>query len=98
MKDEDLTLESNGLGHANGDVPASGRTPLSTLDEVVGSFSVSTDGKISLTDYFEPYEYVSMDNGDRDLGSSGVALLDPTTFSAAGVARMAVAVGKNNKA
>ncbi|PVH80099.1 WSC-domain-containing protein [Cadophora sp. DSE1049] len=70
----------NGQGHANGDVGASGRTPLSTLDEVVGCFSVSAEGKITLNDYFEPYEYISMDAGDRDLGSSGVTLLDPTAY------------------
>ncbi|PQE05793.1 wsc domain-containing protein [Rutstroemia sp. NJR-2017a BVV2] len=87
----------NGEGHANGDVPASGRTPLSTLDEVVGNFAVSSSGKISLTDYFEPYEYVSMDAGDRDLGSGGVALLDPTVFFGTGVSRMAIVIGKNGK-
>jgi hypothetical protein len=52
------------MGHANGDVPASGRSPLSTLDEVIGNFGVSSAGKITLSDYFEPYEYVSMDAGD----------------------------------
>ncbi|KAH7409546.1 hypothetical protein BKA64DRAFT_720802 [Cadophora sp. MPI-SDFR-AT-0126] len=88
----------NGQGHANGDVGASGRTPLSTLDEVVGSFSVSAQGKITLNDYFEPYEYISMDAGDRDLGSSGVTLLDPTVFKGTGVSRMAVTLGKNSKA
>lgn len=89
---------SNGQGHANGDVPASGRTPLSTLDEVVGDFAVSTAGKITLSDYFEPYEYVSMDAGDRDLGSGGVALLDPTVFVGTGVSRIAIVIGKNGKA
>ncbi|EKD14546.1 uncharacterized protein L3040_000069 [Drepanopeziza brunnea f. sp. 'multigermtubi'] len=88
----------NGQGHANGDVGASGRQPLSTLDEVVGSFTISPQGKISLTDYFEPYEYISMDAGDRDLGSSGVTLLDPTVFKGTGVSRMAVTLGKNSKA
>ncbi|KAJ8066890.1 hypothetical protein OCU04_004276 [Sclerotinia nivalis] len=88
----------NGEGHANGDVPASGRTPLSTLDEVVGDFAVSTAGKITLSDYFEPYEYVSMDAGDRDLGSGGVALLDPTVFVGTGVSRIAIVIGKNGKA
>lgn len=87
----------NGQGHANGDVQASGRTPLSTLDEVVGSFTVSDSGKISLTDYFEPYEYISMDAGDRDLGSGGVALLDADTFKGTGVSRIAISVGKNAK-
>lgn len=88
----------NGMGHANGDVPASGRTPLSTLDEVVGDFAISASGKITLSDYFEPYEYVTMDAGDRDLGSGGVALLDPTVFVGKGVSRIAVSIGKNGKA
>ena len=87
----------NGQGHANGDVAASGRTPLSTLDEVVASLTISTEGKISLTDYFEPYEYISMDAGDRDLGSGGITLLDPTVFKGTGVSRIAVSVGKNAK-
>ena len=86
------------MGHANGDVVASGRTPLSTLDEVIGDFGVSSAGKITLMDYFEPYEYVTMDAGDRDLGSGGVTLLDPDTFKGTGVARMAVSIGKNGKA
>jgi len=86
------------MGHANGDVAASGRTPLSTLDEVVGNFAVSSSGIITLSDYFEPYEYVSMDAGDRDLGSAGVMLLDPNTFKGTGISRMAVTIGKNGKA
>ncbi|KAG9248661.1 hypothetical protein BJ878DRAFT_572187 [Calycina marina] len=84
-------------GHANGDVPASGRTPLSTLDKVVASMTIGSDGKISLTDYFEPYDYISMDAGDRDLGSGAVSLLDPTVFKCTGVFRIAVTVGKNAK-
>ncbi|KAL3426632.1 WSC domain-containing protein-like protein 3 [Phlyctema vagabunda] len=88
----------NGQGHANGDVPASGRTPLSTLDEVVASMGISSTGKITLSDYFEPFEYISMDAGDRDLGSGGVALLDPTVFKGTGISRMAVTIGKNAKA
>jgi iron transport multicopper oxidase len=91
-------IERNGMGHANGDVPASGRSPLSTLDEVIGNFGVSSAGKITLSDYFEPYEYVSMDAGDRDLGSGGVALLDSTVFKGTGVSRIAVSIGKNGKA
>ncbi|KAL8651207.1 MAG: hypothetical protein Q9226_004803 [Calogaya cf. arnoldii] len=88
----------NGQGHENKDTPASGRSPLSTLDEVVANFAVS-DGKIALQDYFEPYEYIGMDAGDRDLGSGGVALLDPSVFKGTnGVNRIAVTIGKNGKA
>jgi iron transport multicopper oxidase len=39
-----------------------------------------------------------MDAGDRDLGSGGVALLDPTVFNGTGVSRIAVSIGKNGKA
>lgn len=92
----------NGQGHANGDVPASGRTPLSTLDETVINLKIAASGTsptFSLTDYFEPFEYVNMDAADRDLGSAGVALLDPSVFTApkVGVSRIAVTVGKNSK-
>jgi iron transport multicopper oxidase len=38
-----------------------------------------------------------MDSGDRDFGSSGLALLDPNTFKSSSVARMAVTAGKNGK-
>jgi len=67
------------------------------LDEVVASLTISPEGKISLTDYFEPYEYISMDAGDRDLGSGGITLLDPNVFKGTGVSRIAVSVGKNAK-
>ncbi|KAB5549639.1 hypothetical protein GE09DRAFT_180398 [Coniochaeta sp. 2T2.1] len=92
-----FAVTGNGQGHANGNVPASGRLPLSTLDEVVGNFAVSSSGKITLTDYFEPYDYVNMDAGDQDLGSSGLALLDASTFKTSTVSRLAVTVGKNSK-
>jgi iron transport multicopper oxidase len=67
------------------------------LDEVVASFSVSSAGVLSLLDYFQPYDYVSMDNADRDLGSSGTALLDGSVFNGNGVNRLAVVVGKPGK-
>jgi iron transport multicopper oxidase len=63
----------------------------------VGCFSVSISGKITLSDYFEPRDYVGMDAADKDLGSGGVALLDPTVFNGVGISRMAVSVGKNGK-
>lgn len=93
-----FVVTGNGQGHENKDTPASGRAPLSTLDEVVANLAVR-NGKLALQDYFEPYEYTGMDAGDRDLGSGGVALLDPSVFKGTnGVTRMAVTIGKNGKA
>lgn len=54
-------------------------------------------GKLTQQDYFEPYEYLAMDAGDRDLGSGGVCLPDPSVFSGAGVNRLAITCGKNAK-
>lgn len=89
---------SEAIGHENKDTPASGRSSLSTLDEIVANFAVS-NGKIALQDYFQPYEYIAMDAGDRDLGSGGVALLDPSVFKGTNaVTRVAVTIGKNGKA
>jgi iron transport multicopper oxidase len=91
-------VTGNGQGHENVDTPASGRAPLSTLDEVVANFAIGPGGKLTLSDYFEPYEYIGMDAGDRDLGSSGTALLDPTVFKGTnGISRIAVTIGKNGK-
>lgn len=59
--------------------------------------NIGAGGKLSLTDYFQPYDYQNMDGGDQDLGSGGVVLLDPATFSGAGVSKMAVTCGKNGK-
>ncbi|KAL9019269.1 MAG: hypothetical protein Q9185_003443 [Variospora sp. 1 TL-2023] len=93
-----FVVTGNGQGHENKDTPASGRTPLSTLDEVVANLGIG-GGKISLQDYFQPYEYIGMDAADRDLGSGGVALLDPSVFKGTnGVRRMAITIGKNGKA
>ncbi|KAI8300544.1 hypothetical protein K4K61_009660 [Colletotrichum sp. SAR11_59] len=73
-------VAGNGQGHANGNVPASGRVYMSTLDECT------------------PYDYVGLDAGDRDVGSSGLTVLDPTVFKGTGVNRMCVTAGKKGRA
>jgi hypothetical protein len=80
----------------NQNTPASGRVHLDTLSECVVNMAVNaTTGAVTQSDYFEPYTYIAMDEGDRDLGAGGVSLPNSTTFSGGGVARMAIAVGKN---
>ncbi|KAK0100032.1 hypothetical protein ONS95_013153 [Cadophora gregata] len=83
-------------GAQNQGQPASGRLKLNTMNEAVVNMAVNpTTGVVTQSDYFEPYTYSALDNADRDLGSGGVALLDPNTFNGNGVARIAVTVGKN---
>ncbi|KAF4924369.1 WSC domain-containing protein [Colletotrichum fructicola] len=91
-------VAGNGQGHANGNVPASGRVYMSTLDECTVKMEVASTGKLSLIDYFQPYDYVGLDAGDRDVGSSGLAVLDPTVFKGTGVNRMCVTAGKKGRA
>ncbi|KAL8920461.1 MAG: hypothetical protein Q9208_006210 [Pyrenodesmia sp. 3 TL-2023] len=97
--DRIFVVTGNGQGHENKDTPGSGRSPLSTLDEVVANFRVS-GGKLTLQDYYESYEYIGMNAGDRDVGSGGVALLlDTSVFEGTnGVSRIAVTIGENGKA
>jgi hypothetical protein len=95
-----LTIFSNGVGAGdNGNkIPASGKKPISTLEQVVADFGVNpSTGVLTQDDYFEPYEYDSLNGGDQDFGSSRVALLDPDTFFGTGVSRLAVAGGKSGK-
>lgn len=72
----------NGVGGENQGIPASGQSGCRTLGEAVINLGIdTTTGKLSLVDYFQPYDYVNMDGGDQDFGSGGVALLDPATFN-----------------
>lgn len=88
----------NGNGGENQGLPASGQSGCRTLGEAVINLGIdSGTGKLSLVDYFQPYDYVNMDGGDQDFGSGGVALLDPAVFNGTGVARMAITTGKNGK-
>ena len=90
-------VTGNAEGHENNGVPASGSSGCQTLGESAINLNVDDDGRLSLTDYFQPYDYQNMDNGDLDYGSGGIALLDPTVFYGTGVAQIAVSAGKNGK-
>jgi iron transport multicopper oxidase len=57
--------------------------------------AVSADGVLSLTDYFEPGDYITLDHGDQDLGSGGIALLNNSVFNGNGVTQIGIVVGKS---
>jgi hypothetical protein len=62
----------------------------------VANYAVDPNsGKLTQQDWFAPSVYDHLNGADRDIGSSGVALLDPATFSGGGVNRIAIATGKN---
>ncbi|KAI9836466.1 MAG: hypothetical protein M1819_001498 [Sarea resinae] len=90
-------VTGNGDGHENQGTPASGSSGCTTLGEAVVNLGIDDAGVVSLTDYFQPYDYENMDAGDEDFGSGGIALLDPAYFSGTGVERIGVTAGKNGK-
>jgi hypothetical protein len=95
-----LTNGSNGDGigvnkGANGK-PGSGKIPISTLQQSLVNFGVNpSTGALTQQDYFQPINYAKLDDGDKDISSSGVALLDSTTFSGGGVNRVAISGSKS---
>lgn len=93
-----VTGNARGAGQNGGALgaAASGKTYLSTLEQCVVNMGVDPNtGTLSQQDYFEPYAYDSTNGGDRDFGSSGIALLDPTVFYGTGVTRIGIAGGKD---
>jgi hypothetical protein len=74
--------------------PALGSTPLNTLSECMVNFGVSSTGVLYNQDYFEPFDYTSLDGADRDLGSGGVVLFK-LPQPAAGISTLAITCGKN---
>jgi len=71
---------------------------LSTLEQAVVNMGVDPNtGNLTQQDYFESYAYDSNNGGDTDFGSAGLSLLDPTVFYGTGVARIAIAGGKDGK-
>jgi hypothetical protein len=90
-------VTGNGDGHQNNGAPASGSSNLQTLGEAAVDMAIDSNGVLSLSDYFQPYDYQNMDAADQDFGSGGIVLLDPNTFQGTGVSKMAVTAGKNGK-
>lgn len=74
----------------------SGKTTMSTLMNAVASYSINgATGQLTQQDWFVPTNYDKLNGADRDLGSSGVTLLDPAVFSGGGVNRIITCAGKN---
>lgn len=78
--------------------PATGTSGCQTLGEAAVNLAVGDDGKLSVQDYFQPYDYQNMmDNGDLDYGAGALVLLNSTVFSGGGVNKIAITAGKNGK-
>jgi hypothetical protein len=79
---------------ANDNVPSSGRTQMDTLSQSIVRLGISSEGVLTLQDYFQPTDYRALDGSDRDLGSGGVALWNLVS-PAGGISSLAINCGKN---
>lgn len=91
-------VTGNGGAHENVGAPATGQSGCLTLGEAAVNLGVdSSTGAVSVSDYFQPYDYQNMDGGDQDFGAGGIVLLDSSVFFGGGISKMAVTAGKNGK-
>ncbi|KAI5784974.1 WSC domain-containing protein [Peziza echinospora] len=88
-----------GNGHASqlDKIPVPGRQPPTALEEAVVHMAILDDGSLKVVDFFMPWEKTQLDGADKDLGTSGIALLDPAVFSTPTVRRIGCIAGKSGK-
>jgi hypothetical protein len=80
---------------ANGN-PVQGRNPPTALEEAVVNMRLNSDGTITPSDFFMPWEKVQLDGADKDLGTTPFQLL-PSAFSCANDRRIGMVTGKSGK-
>ncbi|KAL8372288.1 hypothetical protein RB595_001870 [Gaeumannomyces hyphopodioides] len=83
----------NGYASQLHDIPVSGRSPPTALEEAVVHHTILEDGKLNVVDFFMPEEKEELDGADNDLGTSPFELL-PSQFSCGSVRRIGVVTGK----
>jgi hypothetical protein len=59
--------------------------------------AINSDGSLTPTDFFMPWEKQDLDGMDKDLGTSGFILLEPGVFSTSKVQRIGCVAGKTGK-
>lgn len=87
----------NGYASQLADDPVPGRQPPTSLEEAVVNMAINSDGSITPTDFFMPWEKRDLDGMDKDLGTSGFILLQPNVFSTDTVKRIGCVAGKTGK-
>lgn len=83
----------NGYASQLHDIPVSGRSPPTALEEAVVHHTILENGTLNVVDFFMPEEKEELDGADNDLGTSPFELL-PSQFSCGSVRRIGVVTGK----
>ncbi|KAL8708971.1 MAG: hypothetical protein Q9220_006179 [cf. Caloplaca sp. 1 TL-2023] len=90
---------STGNGYASQlhGTPVPGRQPPTSLEEAAVNMKINDDGSLTVVDFFMPWEKEQLDGADKDLGTTPLELLPPSTFNCPNVKRMGVVTGKSGK-
>ena len=86
-------LFASGNGGTN-TTPTPGKTPPANLAESVARVAVQSDGTLKATDFFEPYDALTLDDNDLDFGSGSPVALPNSYFGTSAYPHLAVEVGK----
>jgi hypothetical protein len=86
-------LIATGNGGTN-TTPTPGTTPPANLAESVARVAVQANGTLKATDFFEPYDALTLDNNDLDFGSGSPVALPNSSFGTTAYPHLAVEVGK----
>ncbi|KAG0129679.1 hypothetical protein HOY82DRAFT_586064 [Tuber indicum] len=78
-------------------IPVPGRQPPTALEEAAVHMAINSDGTLDVIDFSNIRFQQALDGADKDLGTSGIALLDPTVFRTPTVARIGCIAGKSGK-
>lgn len=77
-------------------IPVNGRNPPTALEEAAVHMTIGDNGRLTVVDFFMPWEKKQLDGADKDLGTSPLEIL-PSQFSCGDVRRIGVVTGKSGK-
>lgn len=86
----------NGKASQLATIPVLGRNPPTSLEEAAVHMTIGEGGRLTVVDFFMPWEKQQLDGADKDLGTSPLQLL-PSQFSCGDVRRIGVITGKSGK-
>jgi hypothetical protein len=87
-----LFATGNGYGNPYTN-PLPGNLPPSDFTNAVGRVVLQADNSLKITDFFAPYNDVSLSGGNLDLSGGGVVVL-PSQFGTSAIPHLAIAAGK----
>ena len=84
----------NAFGNGSPSTPIPGSTPPPDLGQTVARVTVQPDGTLRATDFFTPFDALTLDAADVDLGAGGPVSLPPAYFGTPAHPNLILEIGK----